>query len=126
MDWRESMSIEEQTAAEAAEQAVTNGPDAERAARLLAEAAAEAPQVVDSRPQTTYPNVAIDLLDPAQCPPGQRIMVIQNQQDILLFPMPIEYAQALGKKLSAPSVSLASPADVQAAKQHARAMGLPR
>jgi hypothetical protein len=86
-------------------------------------AAVEQLQPVDQRPQTTFPNVMMDLLDPAQCTPGQRILVIQNQQQVLLFPMSVEYAQSLGQKLAAPSVKLATPADAKAA---ARAMGLPR
>jgi hypothetical protein len=77
----------------------------------------------DDRPQVTYPNFKMDLLDQAHCPPGQRILVIETSKVILLFPMEIENAQKIGGLLAAPSVVKATAAEAKAA---ARAMGMPR
>jgi hypothetical protein len=88
-----------------------------------AQAAVNAAPVVDPRPQTTFPSVSIEWLDPRQCAPGQKVLIIQNAQQVLLFPMPVEYAQALCQKGLASAVKVATPADAKAAAQ---AMGLPR
>jgi len=51
--------------------------------------------------QITYPNVVIE----AQAlPEGNRVLIIQAPGEVLLFPMSGEYAEALGKKLTAPHI----------------------
>lgn len=57
--------------------------------------------------QVTYPDVAIDV-QPGPAP-GSLILVIVAPGETLLFPMNTAYAQALGKKLTAPRVIPASP-----------------
>lgn len=106
--------------AEVAAEAVANGPDAERAAEMLAAAVQE----IDDRPQTTLPNVGLDLLDASLCPPGQRILVIQNRHQIYLVPMSIDAAITIGGRLAAPTVAVArTDADIKAEAQR---MGMPR
>jgi hypothetical protein len=55
--------------------------------------------------QVTYPNVVIDV---QPLPDGNRMLVIQAPAgaptEVLLFPMSGDYADELGKKLTAPHI----------------------
>ena len=51
--------------------------------------------------QITYPNVVMEV---QPLPAGGVVLLVHAPGETLLFPMVGEYAQALGKKLSAPRV----------------------
>lgn len=55
--------------------------------------------------QITYPNVVIDV---QPLPDGNQMLVISEPagapHTVHLFPMPAEYAEALGRKLTAPHI----------------------
>ncbi|HWF25163.1 MAG TPA: hypothetical protein VG275_06940 [Solirubrobacteraceae bacterium] len=90
------------------------------AARRLARATKEPPvsaipQPVPPPKQITYPNVIIEVQPQ---PEGHVVMVIAAPGETLVFPMGVEYAQELGKKLTAPRI-------IPAANGHAPPPSMP-